>query len=156
MAIRLVGKNKPNTVRIACRAADTIELDNLIELQGNLKELSDHAYTALRKSIIELGFSFPVNAWQSGKKVFILDATQRTRVLRRMRDVEGWKVPPLPVAWVEAENTKEAATKLLAAAAQFGEVTQDGLYEFLHKFKLDFSMLKDQLKFANIDPIKFE
>lgn len=143
-------------VKIACKAAGTIELDDLNELQGNLKILSAESYDRLKHSIGTYGFSFPVHAWKDPKgKAYILDATQRTRALRKMRD-EGWVVPKLPVAWVSAKDRKEATRKLLAAASQYGEVTPDGLHDFMKKFDIEMADMLEGFKFPEINFSQFE
>ncbi len=117
--------------------------------------MSPEAAAKLRGSILSLGFSFPIHAWKNGSKNYILDATQRTRELRAMRD-DGWKVPRLPVVWVHAKDKKQAVKKLLAAASQYGEVTPEGLHEFINVFKLDFKTVMNEFKFPEINMPKFE
>lgn len=143
-------------VTVSCQGADVVELDGLSELQGNLKVLPEEQYQRLKRSIIELGFSFPVHAWRSASKKFILDATQRTRALKRMRDEDGYKVPKLPVVWVDAKDKKEAVRKLLAAASQYGQVTPDGLFDLAKMFKIDIDMLKSDFSFPELDMKAFE
>lgn len=137
-------------VSIACEGAAVVDIDDLTELQGNLKVLPEEQYQKLKKSIIELGFSFPVQSWKSGGKKYILDATQRTRTLKRMRDEDGYEIPPLPVIWVSAKDRKEAVRKLLAAASQYGQVTPDGLHELITHFKLDIEELRMDMSFPEI------
>lgn len=137
-------------VRIACEGADLVEIDDLVDFQGKLKTLSETAYRQLRRSILDLGFSFPVFAWRDEGKKFILDAHQRVRVLRKMRD-EGFEIPPLPVVWIQASGRSEAAKKLLAAVAQYGVVTDDGLAGFIRDFDLDFEALANDLRLPEID-----
>ncbi len=142
-------------IRIACEGAGTVAVDDLIPLQGNLKTLSEEAYQRLRLSILNLGFSFPVFVWKQAKKMFVIDAHQRLTAVKRMRDEEGYVIPPLPAVWVEAASREEAARKLLAATAQFGEITGQGLYDFMQEFKIDMPTLETQLQFPEIDFPKF-
>lgn len=143
-------------IRIACQGAGTVELDELTEFQGNLKRLTDEAYQKLRLMILELGFSFPVQAWKHRNKIFILDAHQRVATLKRMRDEEGFQIPPLPVVWIEAANEKEAARKVLAATSQYGEVTPDGLHDFMGKFDIDITSMVGAFKFPEVNLEKFQ
>ena len=136
-------------IKIACTGADLIELHDLTDFQGKLKVLSDESYEKLKKSILDLGFSFPVAAWKYRNKTFILDAHQRVKTLKKMRE-EGYFVPKLPVVWIEATDRHEAAKKLLAVTSQFGEVTPDGLFGFMEEFGLKSEDLED-LKFPEID-----
>jgi hypothetical protein len=143
------------TIRISCAGAGLIGLDDLINFQGNLKILSEESYQKLRLSIIELGFSFPVFVWKDNDKNYILDAHQRTHTLKRMREEENYIIPPLPVVWIEASSKEEAAKKVLASTSQYGEITPDGLFEFLNNFSLKFEMVQHQFKFPEIDFTQF-
>lgn len=118
------------TIAIRCTAAVNLDLSALTPLQGSLKELTDANFEKLKQSILKHGITFPFFVWQSDGENYILDGTQRDRVLKRMAD-EGYKVPPLPCALIEAKNRKDAAEKILLISSQYGRVTDEGLYEFL-------------------------
>lgn len=137
-------------VKISCQGADVIALDKLTDYQGSLKTLSEASYEKLKKSILDLGFSFPVQAWKHRNRTFILDAHQRVKTLRRMRD-EGYVVPELPVVWIEAKDRKEAAKKLLAATSQYGEMSASGLRNFADEFALDLKQVVDLCSFPEIN-----
>lgn len=141
---------------IACEGAAEVDIDDLADFQGTLKVLSDESYQRLRTSILTLGFSFPVQAWRHKGKVHILDAHQRISVLKRLRDEEGFAVPPLPVSWVQATSRGEAAKKLLAATSQYGEVTNEGLFEFMRAYKIDIPDVMTSFRFPEIDLKAFE
>lgn len=119
-------------IPVACEGSCRVELDELIDLQGDLKALSDENFRRLRRQIVEHGFSAPFTIWWGDEdRAYILDGHQRRRTLLRMRDEEGWDVPPLPCCEVAAEDEQEAKLKLLGFASQYGEVQQGGLREFL-------------------------
>ena len=104
-------------IQIKCKGSGVMALDDLTELQGELKSLSVSDYKRLKKSILDLGFSFPEQVWKAPDgKTWCLDGHQRIRTLRQMRDKEGFKVPSIPVCEVEAADLKEARRKCLAAA----------------------------------------
>jgi len=149
-------KPKGKNVIIQCEGAALLDLDDLTELQGNLKTMGPEDARKLDDSIVKLGFSFPVAVWKNAGKNYILDATQRTRRLRNLRDEQGYNVPKLPVVWVKAKDKAEAVRKLLAAASQYGEVTPEGLHEFIKVFKMDFQLVKRDFKFPEIKLEKFE
>lgn len=144
------------TIKIMCEGAELVDINNLLELQGDLKVLEDNEYEKLKKSILDLGFSFPVQAWKDGNKIYILDAHQRTRALKKMRDEEGYQIPLLPVAWIKAKDKREAAKKVLAATSQYGQVTNDGLHLFMNEFDLSLDQIKDFIKLPEIDMKAFE
>jgi len=120
-----------NVVQIKCKGSRLVPLDSLEIIQGGLKDLSDENYDKLRRRIEAKGFDAPLFVW--GTK--ILDGTQRFRVLGKMID-DGWSLPGgmVPVCDVEADSLDEAKDRLLGYVSQYGRLTGEGLYEFLHGF----------------------
>jgi hypothetical protein len=121
------------TIAIACQGATTVGLDEVNDLQGNLKDLNEAQYVKLRNSIMQYGFSFPLFIWvdSEGKK-WIIDAHQRVRTLRKMQQ-EGYTIPPLPADLIFAENRKEAKEKLLLLNSRYGKFDLPGYEEFIHE-----------------------
>ena len=146
---------KKKEVKITCRGADTAALENLVPFQGDLKYLSEENYQRLREAILRYGFSFPFAVWKNGGKLFLEDGHQREKVLRRMKQ-EGFRIPPLPIDYIEAKNEKEAKEKILLATSQFGEMTNESLRDFLADSVLDFGEIKNLLVLPQIDLAKFE
>jgi len=120
---------KAKQIRIACKGSRTARLDGLEIIQDDLKELSEQNYGKLRKRIEEKGFDAPIFVW--GDK--ILDGTQRVRVLREMVK-KGWKLPngKIPVCDIKATSLNDAKDRLLGYVSQYGKLSEDGLYEFIH------------------------
>ena len=135
------------TIAIKAKGADAVSIDELSQFQGNLKSLSEGNYTKLHDLILLKGFDSPIQIWidPEGKKQ-ILDGTQRLRVLLKLRE-EGYTIPNIPVDYIEAENKKDARERLLTKVSQYGEVSEEGLYEFTNEpgFEIDteFSELLD-------------
>ena len=63
------------SIDVKCTGNDSKELEELIELQGKLKVLTDDNYSKLKKGIIELGFLEPVTIWRDRNE--ILNGHQR-------------------------------------------------------------------------------
>ena len=143
------------TIAIRCTAAVNLDLANLTPLQGELKELTGANFEKLKQSILKHGITFPFFVWQSDGENFILDGTQRDRVLKRMAE-EGYEVPPLPCALIQAKNRKEAAEKILLISSQYGRITDEGLYEFLSTNDIDFGELEPLLELPALDLDKFK
>ena len=126
--IRKVSKK----VEIASAPTD-FRLEWLEPFQGSLKELSRENYEKLKRQILEHGFVDPFVVWHDteDKKYYLLDGHQRLNTLNKMRD-EGYVLPPnFPVNMVEGKSKKEAKEILLALSSQYGEMTGEGLYEYL-------------------------
>jgi hypothetical protein len=138
------------TIEIHCKAAVNLNLADLTPLQGGLKELSEADFEKLKQSILKHGLTFPFFVWQSGGENYILDGTQRDRVLERMAD-DGYVIPPLPCALIQAKGRKEAAEKILLISSQYGKMTNHSLEDFLAENDLDFLQLQDELELPSID-----
>ncbi len=137
------------TIRIACKAAFSLELKDLQELQGDLKSLSKKNYAKLKREILSEGFSAPFFIWQDSHQNYILDGHQRIRVLRQLEQ-EGYEIPALPVVPVEAIDLDDAKRKLLAFASQYGEMNSEGLYEFMSKSSIEFDEMDSRYRFPEI------
>jgi hypothetical protein len=143
------------TIRIACEGSDTLDLESISILQGELKELSKKNYDRLRNSIVRNGFSAPLFIWtDKGGTNYLLDGTQRHRVLSKMKS-EGYEIPPLPVAYIEAADIKDARQKLLFILSQYGEVTRQGLYEFVIDADFELSEL-DSFRLPDVEMESFK
>jgi len=141
-------------IKINCESNNYFELDSFNDLQGNLKSLSDENFDKLKKSIVERGFAFPYFAWRdSKKKLWILDAHQRTKVLKHLRDVENYIIPKLPTVLIKAQDKREAKELLLIANSRYGVITREGLQEFISEinYEIDLTYLNDILDFPDID-----
>jgi hypothetical protein len=124
------------TVRIECEGVKVADINDFSALQGDLKTLSDDAYSGLKAEIIEEGFSFSLHVWEHEGKRWIEDGHQRITALKRMRE-EGWEIPPIPYSLVYADDVQQAKRKILGAASQYGKVSETGLKDFLKDIHLD-------------------
>ena len=60
-------------IKIKCQTNDTLELKDLSEFQGNLKERTDADFEKIINSIKKHGFAVPFFVWKQGKKNWCLD-----------------------------------------------------------------------------------
>jgi hypothetical protein len=137
-------------IQITCKAAINIDLAELQPLQGNLKELSHRNFEKLKRSILRHGISFPFFVWQKDGRNWILDGTQRDRVLLKMKE-QGYMIPRLPVALVEAKDRKEAAEKILLISSQYGKMSEQSLEEFLVENELEINDLLEEVELPALD-----
>lgn len=133
-----------NPIQIKCKAHTEYDLDSLIVFQGGLKTLSTDNKDKLMSSILIHGFIAPVFVWINKDKINLLDGTQRTSVLHYMRD-QGWKIPKIPVAIIEADSEAEAREKLLAISSQYGDFDINTLSEWV----ADLSEEDDMFRFVS-------
>jgi DNA modification methylase len=125
------------TISIKCETQDKLELAELTELQGGLKERTDVDYDKIKLSIIKYGFSFPLFVWKSGKTNYLLDGHGRFSTLCKMQK-DGYIIPPLPVVYVSAKNKTEAKQKLLRLNSQYGKMTKESVLTFAEDIDLNF------------------
>lgn len=128
-------------LKIACTGATTIPYKELIQFQGELKNLSHDDYLKLRGLIENEGFGFPIVVWKADDgKNYIIDGHQRLRVIMKMAE-DGWKIPPLPVSFSSNDDTRQAKARLLAGASHFGRIQDQGLYEYSVEANLDYEQI---------------
>ena len=132
------------TIKVACKGADTKALDELKEFQGELKQLTTKNAKRLRTNILNNGFSAPVFVWQHKGDNFVIDGHQRLRVLQQMRE-EGFSIPLLPVAYIEAKTEREAKRKLLAIDSAFGRINVQGLDAYVSGAGLEIEILQEEI-----------
>ena len=145
-----------NTIRIACRGAFNLPLEDIHHFQGDLKTLTIENFDKLKKEIIETGFAFVAHVWQNpdDKRWMLIDGHQRCNVLRELQR-KGFDIPPVPVNPVEAKDFHEAKRRVLQGTSQYGEMTYEGLYEFAVSSEMDLKELTDSFVFPEIDADKF-
>lgn len=144
----------PNlTIEISCQGYTKVPIDELKDLQGNLKDLTEENYVRLRNSMTKFGFSFPVFMWidSEGTK-WVIDAHQRLRTLRKMKE-EGWTIPDLPADIIQAKDKVEAKKKLLLLNSRYGKMTREGFDEFVDEvgFEVDGEDIEDLLVLPEIE-----
>jgi hypothetical protein len=131
-------------IQVTCRGADALPIDALLEFQGALKEISRDNLDALKRAITgRLGFFAPIFVWQDHGDNRILDGHQRLKALIELRE-EGYSIPLLPVAYVEAATEEEAKQKLLFITGQYGRFTEAGFSAFT--FDMDLAAIKLDLR----------
>ena len=72
------------SIEINCTGSDTIQLHELTEFQGELKERSAGDVEKIIKSIKKHGFSFPFFVWKNDGKNNVIDGHGRLKALQQM------------------------------------------------------------------------
>ena len=139
------------TIEIKCTTQDHLNLAEMTELQGTLKERTDIDYDKIKLSIIKYGFSFPMFIWRDkkDKKNYLCDGHGRFATLCKMQK-DGYEIPDLPVVYIDCKDKNEAKQKLLRLNSQYGKMTRESVLEFVGgEFELDTSEIA--LPDGNID-----
>jgi hypothetical protein len=139
------------TIKITVEAKTTIPLAKLEPFQDEIKTLPKEEYERMRANILKYGFSFAVHVWKDKGKNYIIDGHQRTFTLRQLETIEGYEIPPIPVAIVQAKSFKEAKQKVLAGASQYGRMSEQGLFDFMKSNAIQFELLAGHFDFPEIN-----
>ena len=137
-----------NTISIKCETSETLEIAEMTEMQGGLKERTDIDYDKIKLSICKFGFSFPFFIWKNGKTNYLIDGHGRFATLCKMQK-DGYLIPPLPVVYIQCKNKTEAKQKLLRLNSQYGKMTKESVLEFAEDMEINFDEI--QLSDTTID-----
>lgn len=144
------------SVSIRCTGLKNLPRSEIQAFQGDLKVLSDESYIRFKTQLLELGFSEPISVWENDGKVFCLNGHQRLTTLSKMAE-EGFDIPnEIPVNIVLADDIVEAKKKVLALASQYGDVTSQGLYDFMLENNFSMDDIKSSFDFPELNLLKFE
>lgn len=116
-------------IRVTCKAADILPIDELLDFQGDLKHITADNLLKLKRSILKYGFTAPIFVWR-GVDNRVIDGHQRLRALEDLRK-DGYSVPDLPVAYIQADSEAHAKEKLLHITSQYGEFDIRGVESFM-------------------------
>ena len=142
------------TIQIRCDGSRKLDIEQLEEFQGGLKDLSKENYERLKKEILESGFAFPIYVWRDGQRERIIGGHQRLRTLKTMRRM-GYTVPPIPVIDIHADNEREARRRVLQDASQYGVINEDGFLEFLNESEFDLDFAQSAFRLPDMKWDKF-
>ena len=123
-------------VSINCTTEDHLELDQLTEFQGGLKNRTDGDYAKIIVSIQKYGFSFPFFVWNHDGINHVLDGHGRLGALKKLK-AQGEVIPPLPVVYVDCGNEENAKNLLLRLNSQYGTMTTESVMEFMEGLEFD-------------------
>ena len=123
-------------ITITCEAHQTLSLSDMTEFQGGLKTRTESDYLKIQSSIRKYGIAFPFFVWKMYGINYVLDGHGRLGALERIHQ-QGEEVPQLPVVYIEADDEKQAKNLLLRLNSRYGEITADGIKEFLSDVEID-------------------
>ena len=127
----------------------TIAYSKLVDLQGDLKILSESNLNKLKLSIIKYGFFVPKFVWKSDGKHYILDGHQTVKACESL-EAEGYEIPGIPYVEIQAKDRKDAGEKLLQINSRYGAINPDTT--FFEDFDIDLSFLDEiEIPELNID-----
>lgn len=148
-------------IKIKVEGSKSVPYKKLNNFQGDLKILTESNYQRFKNNILINGFIEPISTWldPSDKKLKILNGHQRLATVKRMVENENYQIADIPINIIEADNIQDAKKKVLALTSEYGEMTREGVHNFISGMELDTdelsTYLKDvtNLKSINIDEI---
>ena len=126
--------------------------------QDQFKELSTDAKNRLKASILSNSFTQPFYIWQdmSSGVIYCLDGKHRTLILEELAN-EGYDIPYLlPATFIHCEDKTEAARLVLIYSSIYAKITQQGLFDFIEAFDLNYTELRDQVDLPEFSMDRFE
>ncbi|GAA4464273.1 hypothetical protein GCM10023189_43320 [Nibrella saemangeumensis] len=126
----------------------TIDICEVDDFQGELKDLSEKNYKKLRRSLEKYGVTFPVFVWLNPDtgRYMMFDGHQRRRFFQEEYPF-GFEYPYLEI---EAHNEQEAAEKLMLFNSQYGSITKDGYDEFVARYNISDGFVRELTTLDNL------
>lgn len=147
-----------NTEAIQSRIIKTelVPWETLLFIQDeDFKEWINDGDEKLLQSIVKYQFIDPFKVWQKGKKLYCLDGKHRWKDLTKAKEM-GIVVPEkLPATFIDCTDIKEAAELVLIYSSAYARITEQGLFNFTDKFKLDLTEMSRMIQVPDIDLTKF-
>lgn len=127
-------------MEVKCKGSATLQLQELTEFQGGLKNRTRTDVDKIITSIRKFGFATPFFVWSHDGINHVLDGHGRLMALKIMRQ-QGEEIPPLPVVYVECKDEATARQLLLRITSQYGTMTNASVLEFMQGLEIDINEL---------------
>lgn len=124
--------------------------------QDNFKEWINNGEKKLLESILKYQFIDPFKVWQHEGVNYCLDGRHRFLDLKNVLE-SGCEVPELlPATFIDCDSIKEAAELVLVYSSAYAKITQQGLFDFIQNFDLEFPDLQGLMNIPEFDDIAFQ
>lgn len=139
-------------IKITCESNNFLDFEDLTEFQGDLKFRDDNQIDKIVRSIIKYGFAFPFFVWKHNKINYVLDGHGRLLALSKLDEL-GYKIPKIPVIYVNCENEKSAKDLLLRLNSNYGKMTKESVLDFVGDLELNFDNFELPIGTMNFEKI---
>ena len=126
--------------------------------QDDFKNWDDQAKNRLRNSILSNQFAQPFYVWhdQVDDVIYCLDGRHRTLMLEILSK-EGVLIPELlPSTFINCGDLQEAARLVLIYSSIYARVTNQGLFDFLQMYDLEYEAIKKEMDIPELSLDRFE
>lgn len=127
-------------MEVKCKGSATLQLQELTEFQGGLKNRTRTDVDKIITSIHKFGFATPFFIWNHDGINHVLDGHGRLLALNIMKQ-QGEEIPPLPVVYVDCKDEATARQLLLRITSQYGTMTNASVLEFMQGLEIEVSEL---------------
>lgn len=128
----------------------TVDIRELNDLQGNLKEMSDTDEQKVANELTTSGVRFPFYAWKDPKgKYWMIDGTGRKNVILKRDFRNGQGKYDFPVLLVYANGKSDAAKNILRVSSEYNKKHKEGLTEFVLDHKIEGTWIEENTTFAD-------
>jgi hypothetical protein len=126
--------------------------------EDTFKELTPDGHQRLKASILANNFTQPFYVWQEPEtgQIFCLDGKHRVIILSELAK-EGYDIPQmLPATFMYCKDKEAAAKLVLIYSSMYAKVAQQGLFDFIQAYNLDYAELKEQIDIPEFSTDRFE
>ncbi len=152
-----VADDKPLKSRVI--KTELVDWRALLFIQNdNFKALDSAAEKKLQNSILENEFMQPFYVWldETTGRMYCLDGRHRILALHKMAAANIAVPHLLPATFIDCADKKEAARLVLVYSSMYAKVTEQGLFDFLEQYELQYETLKDVIDLPGLDDIEFQ
>ena len=125
-------------------------------IQTKLKDLTKDSFDRLKTSLKNNNYIMPMHVWEDPKGIiWILDGHHRQKAMESLA-AEGHSIPKkLDAVFIDCQDKKDAAKKVLIFSSLYAHITDEGLYEFLSLNDLDIKEIMPEIDMPDIDIVRF-
>lgn len=124
--------------------------------QEDFKEWIEEGDRKLLNSLLRYQFIDPFKVWFDGERLWCLDGYHRYSDLLKVEE-SGIKVPELlPATFINCNDIKNAAELVLVYSSIYAKISQQGLYDFIGKYEIDYSEIKTAIEIPDFSIDRFE
>jgi len=124
--------------------------------QDTFKEWVESGDEKLFRSLLKYQFVDPFKVWEKDGKLFCLDGKHRWKDLNKAIEL-GIDIPELlPATFIDCRDEKEAAELVLIYSSRYAQITQQGLFDFIQQYELNYGDIKQHMDIPDFSTDRFE
>lgn len=126
--------------------------------QDDFKELNQEAHDKLKASILSNRFTQPFYVWEEPETriKYCLDGRHRVIILEELVSA-GHEIPKLlPATFIQCSDKNEAARLVLVYSSIYAKITQQGLFDFIKEYDLDYAEIKETIDIPEFSEARYE